>query len=86
AWAPIDGLPEYGWPVALEFISRLRDQARFSGLAALTSQLRRDCARAADAAALGIPPIPTTDGHAPTPAPHTHSSSRPLAVTPGAPA
>lgn len=82
-WAPIDGLPEYGWPIALEFIARLRDQARFSGLPALTAQLRRDCARAADAANLGIPPIPAPEERPSAPALRTHPATPPLAATHG---
>lgn len=38
--------PEYGWELTLAFVSRLRDQVRFGGVDQLTSQLRRDVARA----------------------------------------
>lgn len=57
AWAPVQGLPEYGWPVTLEFIGRLRDQARFAGIDALVAQLHRDRARAAEVLDLGITPF-----------------------------
>jgi riboflavin kinase/FMN adenylyltransferase len=40
--------PEYGWELTLAFVSRLRDQVRFGGVDQLTSQLRRDVARAVD--------------------------------------
>ena len=40
--------PEYGWPLRLAFVSRLRDQVRFGSIEALKSQLDRDVARAAD--------------------------------------
>ncbi len=45
-WAPLHGLPEYGWPVAFEPIAWIREQVRFADLQALTDQIRRDCARA----------------------------------------
>lgn len=38
----VAGLPEYGWDITLEFISRVRDQIRFSSIDALKSQLARD--------------------------------------------
>lgn len=41
-WSPLPGLPEYGWAVELELISRVRDQVRFPGLDALRGQLVRD--------------------------------------------
>ncbi len=48
AWSPVDGLPEYGWPLQLRFTHWLRDQARFSSLEALTAQLECDCRRVLD--------------------------------------
>jgi riboflavin kinase/FMN adenylyltransferase len=45
-WAPIRGLPEYGWAMRLELRAWLRDQVRFSGFPALVEQLHRDRARA----------------------------------------
>lgn len=39
-------LGEYGWPVALEFVAWLRDQARFDGVEALVAQIGRDVDRA----------------------------------------
>lgn len=42
----IDGLDEYGWPIAIEFRSRLRDQVRFSSVDELQGQLSRDTHRA----------------------------------------
>lgn len=47
-WKPIDGLPEYGWPVRLEFRAWLRDQAKFESIPALIEQMNRDTARAVD--------------------------------------
>ncbi len=57
ARAPVRGLPEYGWSVTLEFIGRLRDQARFAGIDALVAQLHRDRARAAEVLDQGIAPF-----------------------------
>ena len=39
------GLPEYGWPMTLEFIAWVRDQSRFSGVDELVAQLHRDLDR-----------------------------------------
>ena len=46
AWAPIPGLPEYGWRLRLELVAWLRDQARFPSVETLRDQLLRDCAHA----------------------------------------
>lgn len=53
AWAPIEGLPEYGWRVALRFVSRLRDPIAFGTLDRLRAQLERDCAHAGERLAAG---------------------------------
>ena len=45
-WAPIPGLPEYGWSVRLELTAWIRDQVRFSTVDQLREQLARDCHRA----------------------------------------
>lgn len=45
AWAPVPGLPEYGWTARIELCARLRDTVRFGSLAELAAQLSRDCAR-----------------------------------------
>lgn len=45
AWAPIDGLPEYGWRIRLRLVAWLRDQVRYDGLDALLAQMERDCDR-----------------------------------------
>jgi len=45
-FAPDETSPEYGWPLRLGFVSRLRDQVRFGSVDALTAQLVRDVARA----------------------------------------
>ncbi len=45
AWAPLPGLPEYGWTIDLEFAAWVRDQVRFDGLEPLLDQMARDCAR-----------------------------------------
>lgn len=42
-WSPIDGLPEYRWPVRLQFLAFIRDQVRFPGLQSLLDQIARDC-------------------------------------------
>lgn len=39
---PANGLAEYGWSIALEFIAFVRDQVRFPGIDALRQQLDRD--------------------------------------------
>lgn len=44
-WQPLDQLPEYGWPIALEMVGWVRDQCRFSGIDALCAQLSRDSCR-----------------------------------------
>ncbi len=41
----IDGLQEYGWPIALNFTHWVRDQIRFASALSLTHQLKRDLAR-----------------------------------------
>lgn len=48
AWAPLPGLPEYGWTIDLEFTAWIRDQVRFDGLDGLLDQMARDCARIAE--------------------------------------
>lgn len=45
AWSLLPGLPEYGWTMELDLISRVRDQVRFAGLDALRGQLGRDIDR-----------------------------------------
>lgn len=47
-WAPIPGLPEYGWSVRLELNAWIRDQVRFTSVEMLRDQLARDCQRARD--------------------------------------
>lgn len=49
-WSPLPGLPEYGWGIELEFMSYLRDQARYESIESLVEQIRRDCQRAASIA------------------------------------
>ncbi len=46
SWAPIPGLPEYGWSVRLELTAWIRDQVRFTNIDQLRDQLARDCDRA----------------------------------------
>jgi len=41
----IRGMDEYGWPIRLTFITRVRDQVRFSSGEALIAQLQRDTER-----------------------------------------
>ena len=52
----IRGMDEYGWSVRLRFLTRVRDQVRFSSGEALVSQLHRDISRVREIAA------PTTAG------------------------
>ncbi len=47
--------PEYGWPLRLAFVSRLRDQVRFGGIEQLTAQLSRDVARANEILSTTVP-------------------------------
>ncbi|MEM1329503.1 MAG: riboflavin biosynthesis protein RibF [Planctomycetota bacterium] len=42
----IAGLPEYGWPLRLSFVGRIRDQIRFGRVDELSAQLHRDIERA----------------------------------------
>jgi riboflavin kinase / FMN adenylyltransferase len=49
-WSPIDGLPEYGWPLRLELLAWVREQVRFDALPALLAQMERDCQRCHDIA------------------------------------
>lgn len=42
-WGTLPGLPEYDWEVELEFLSFVRDQARFDTLEGLLAQMARDC-------------------------------------------
>jgi riboflavin kinase/FMN adenylyltransferase len=44
-WAPVEGLPEYGWPLRLELLAWVREQVRFDSLPALLDQMERDCQR-----------------------------------------
>jgi riboflavin kinase/FMN adenylyltransferase len=50
AWAPLPGLPEYGWEVRVEFTAWVRDDLRFDSVRALCDQMARDIARCRDAA------------------------------------
>lgn len=47
--------PEYGWPLRIAFVSRLRDQVRFGGIEQLTAQLSRDVQRANECLATTVP-------------------------------
>lgn len=44
-WSTIDGLPEYQWPMELEFLAFVRDQVKFESLEMLLAQMARDCAK-----------------------------------------
>ncbi len=44
-WAALPGLPEYGWPLRLEFRHWLRDQLSFDGPEPLIDQINKDVAR-----------------------------------------
>ncbi|MEZ6318365.1 MAG: bifunctional riboflavin kinase/FMN adenylyltransferase [Phycisphaerales bacterium] len=44
-WAPIPGLPEYGWACVLELVGWVRDQVRFASPEQLAEQVARDCDR-----------------------------------------
>jgi riboflavin kinase / FMN adenylyltransferase len=47
-WAPLPGLPEYGWTLRLELRAFVRDQHKAPSLEALRAQIERDCHRVAD--------------------------------------
>lgn len=47
AWAPLSGLPEYGWGVRLHMLAWVREQIRYESLPPLLEQIERDCARVA---------------------------------------
>lgn len=49
-WSAIDGLPEYDWPIELEFLTFVRDQVKFDSLDGLLGQMSRDCARCCEIA------------------------------------
>jgi riboflavin kinase/FMN adenylyltransferase len=44
-WSPLPGVPEYDWPIRLEFHAFLRESVKLPGLAALQQQIARDIAR-----------------------------------------
>ena len=54
-FTPEDSAPEYGWPLRLAFVSRLRDQVRFGGVDQLAAQLARDVARAVETLGRAVP-------------------------------
>lgn len=60
SWAPLPGLPEYGWEITLEMIGWVRDQVRFGSPEELVAQIHRDFERVR--AIIG-PIGPTRDGH-----------------------
>lgn len=45
---PAPGAPEYGWPISIELIAFLRDQAKFESVDALVHQIKRDIQRVPD--------------------------------------
>lgn len=45
AWRPLPGLDEYGWPLRIELVGWVREQARFADVASLCEQMWRDVAR-----------------------------------------
>ncbi|MEQ8769834.1 MAG: bifunctional riboflavin kinase/FMN adenylyltransferase [Phycisphaerales bacterium] len=60
AWAPLPGLPEYGWDITLELIGWVRDQVRFGSPGELVAQIQRDIERVR---AIVGPVGPTRGGH-----------------------
>ncbi|MBX3359464.1 MAG: bifunctional riboflavin kinase/FMN adenylyltransferase [Phycisphaeraceae bacterium] len=44
-WSTLPGLSEYQWPIELEFLAWIRDQAKFESLETLVAQITRDCER-----------------------------------------
>jgi len=60
AWAPLPGLPEYGWDITLELIGWVRDQVRFGSPDELVAQIHRDVDRVR---AIVGPVGPTRGGH-----------------------
>lgn len=44
-WAPIPGLPEYGWPLRVRMQSWIREDLRFEGVKPLCDQMARDIER-----------------------------------------
>lgn len=47
-WAPLGGLPEYGWRLRLRFIAWVRDQMAFGSIDELLTHISRDCRRVRD--------------------------------------
>ena len=54
-YEPPSDTHEYGWPLTLAFVSRLRDQVRFGSVDDLKAQLGRDIARATEVLATTRP-------------------------------
>ncbi|GJQ29316.1 MAG: riboflavin biosynthesis protein [Phycisphaerae bacterium] len=44
-WAPLPGVPEYGWPLRVELIAWVRDDLMFDSAATMMHQISRDLAR-----------------------------------------
>ena len=44
-WAPLDGLPEYDWPLRLKLVAWLRDEVKFASFDLMRDQIVRDVAR-----------------------------------------
>jgi riboflavin kinase/FMN adenylyltransferase len=45
SWSPLPNLPEYHWPIRLQFVAFVRESVRMPGLPALREQIARDVAR-----------------------------------------
>jgi riboflavin kinase/FMN adenylyltransferase len=61
AWSPIDGLPEYGWPIRLELLGWVREQVRFAALPALLEQMGRDVGRVREMVERAADPEPARE-------------------------
>ena len=64
AWAPLSGLPEYGWGVRLHMLAWVREQIRYTSLEPLLEQMERDCTRVAAICADESVVIPAFDHRA----------------------
>ncbi len=47
-WSPLEGLPEYHWPLTLRVVAWIREQLRFHDIPSLVAQIERDCDRVHD--------------------------------------
>lgn len=62
--ANLPGLPEYGWPLAIDVVGWVRDQMRFDSVDRLVDQMRRDCSKVRETATAVTSPTAHSAVHA----------------------